>query len=286
MRHILNDCSHVALCDETHYMGHVMPTAGMRRHFRRFAPLTADNNVRRLVEHMYSPAFIRYSRFKELGWQWKWVVNTVARDVVCERLLACDRSESAIFDVFMGLYADYRGATVRGEKTPIHLRWADELMKWYPNARIIHMMRDPRGVHVSDLKRRREQQKRAPVYRVLRTMGSLFEIVTAVETTLMWGDSVDRARRMSRMYPGRYFVVKFEDLVSAPLQIVPSLCQDLGILFEQKMLDRTVVSAGFRKGDRGFDGSAAQRWSENISGWAARWYSWRFRRELAEFDYE
>jgi hypothetical protein len=286
MRHILNDCFTVALCDETHYMGHVISTAGMRRHFRHFAPLTDDAKVRRLVDHMLSPAFERYSLFKELGWQWSWFVKTVRPEVIRDTLLASDRSEAGIFDAFMGLYADHRGATVRGEKTPIHLRWAEELMVWYPNSKIIHMIRDPRAVHVSDLKRRREQKSRAPAYEVLRRLGSVFEIFTIIETTLMWSDSEKRARRMARLHPDRYIMVKFEDLIRAPQEVVPRLCSDLGIPFEEKMLDRTVVSAGFKKGDIGFDGPAAQRWSRHISGWAARWYGWYFKNALQRFGYE
>ncbi len=84
MRHLLNDCAAVWLCDETHYMGHLLPSACMRRHFRRFAPLTDDANVHRLVDHMYAPEFRHYSRFKELGWQWRWIVeNFSAEQVGC-----------------------------------------------------------------------------------------------------------------------------------------------------------------------------------------------------------
>lgn len=286
MRHILNDCSTVALCDETHFMGHVIPSAGMRRHFRRFAPLKVDGNVLRLVDHVYSPQFEKYTVFKELGWQWKWLASEVPKDMLVERLLASDRSERGIFDVVMELYANQRGAIVRGEKTPIHLRWTSELMEWFPKAKIIHMIRDPRGVHVSDLKRRREQRKRAPVYRVLRALGPIFEILTTIETTLMWDDSVTRALRMSQLHPDRYLLVKFEELVCNPIEVVPILCSGLGIKFEQRMLDRTVVSAGFRKGDTGFDGPAAERWSEHISAWAAWWYKCRFRDDLRTFGYQ
>jgi hypothetical protein len=285
MRHILNDSSTVALCDETHFMGHVIPSAGMRRHFQRFAPLSEDRNIERLVDHIYSPEFERYSVFKELGWQWQWLASDVPRSLLAERLFACDRSECGIFDVVMELYANQRGATVRGEKTPIHLRWTSELLEWYPKAKIIHMIRDPRGVHVSDLKRRREQQKRAPVYRVLRVLGPLFEVLTTIETTLMWDDSVKRASRMSKLHPDRYFLVKFEELVRSPQDVVPRLCVGLGITFEPKMLDRTVVSAGFQRGERGFDGPAAERWSGHISNWAAWWYKWRFREELVMLGY-
>jgi hypothetical protein len=286
MRHVLNDHSAVALCDETHYMGHVISGAGMRQHLARFRPLSSDDNVERLVAHMQSPRFRKYSIFKDLGWQWTWFVDSVPREEVLAHLLASDRSEAGIFDAFMTLYAKKRGATVRGEKTPIHLRWSEELLEWYPRSKIIHMMRDPRGVHVSDLKRRREQQKRAPVYKVLRSLGPAFETLTTAETSLMWADSARRAARMARRFPDRYLVVKFEDLVVDPERVIRKLCSDLGLSFEPKMLERTVVSAGFRKGDRGFDVAAARRWSEHISRWSTAWYQWRFSKWLGLFGYE
>jgi hypothetical protein len=67
MRRVLNKSTEISLCDETHYMGHVIPSEGMRQKFRRFGDLTVDDNVRRLVDWMYSPAFHKYSWWKELG---------------------------------------------------------------------------------------------------------------------------------------------------------------------------------------------------------------------------
>jgi hypothetical protein len=286
MRFLLNDCSLVHVCDETHYMGHLIPSAGMRQHFRRFQPLTDDANVQRLVDHMYDPAFRRYSRFKEIGWQWTQIMKFYDRETVRERLLACDRSEPAVFDVVMGLIADREGAVVRGEKTPIHMRWTEELLAWYPGAKVVHIIRDPRAVHVSDLKRRREQTSRAPVYRLLRRLGPLFDAFMAAQTTYYWRDSVRRARRMSASFPDRYLVVRFEDVVGDPQRTIPTLCADLGIPFEEKMLDRTVVSEGFRAGEKGFDTRAARRWEAHIGKGARRWYDWWFGDQLREFGYE
>ena len=286
MRHVLNDHSAVALCDETHYMGHIIRSVGMRQHFTRFQPLADDSNVESLVEYMHSPRFRKYSAFKDLGWQWTWFVDSVAKDALLAALLASDRSEAGIFDALMKLYAEQRGRPIVGEKTPIHLRWTEELLRWYPGAKIVHMMRDPRGVHVSDLKRRKEQEKRAPVYKALRRLGPVFEFLTTAETSLMWAESAKRAEQMSRLFTGRYLIVRFEDLVKDPESVVRKLCTDLGLPFETCMLERTVVSAGFRQGERGFDDAAARRWSVHISRWATWWYSWRFAGMLERYGYD
>jgi hypothetical protein len=267
-------------------MGHVISSVGMRQHFARFQPLAEDSNVRRLVSHIHSPKFRTYSMFKDLGWQWTWLVDSVSREDLEAALLRSDRTEAGVFHAVMWLYGKSHGATILGEKTPIHLRWAEELLSWYPNSKIVHMMRDPRAVHVSDLKRRREQQKRAPVYRIVRRLGAAFEMLTTAETSWMWADSARRAQNMSRLHPDRYIVVRFEDLVRDPETVTRKLCLDLDIPFEERMLDRTVVSAGFKRGEQGFDSAAAGRWSEHISGWAARWYSSRLTGLLGQFGYE
>lgn len=286
MRHVLNDHSAVALCDETHYMGHVISSVGMRQHFARFQPLADDSNVKRLVAYIHSQKFRKYSIFKDLGWQWTWLVDSVSREELESALLGSDRTEAGVFHAVMLFYGRSRGATILGEKTPIHLRWTEELLSWYPDSKIVHMMRDPRAVHVSDLKRRREQQKRAPVYRIVRRLGVAFEMLTTAETSWMWADSARRAQEMARRYPDRYIIVRFEDLVRDPESVTRKLCLDLCIPFEERMLDRTVVSAGFKKGERGFDSAAAERWSEHISEWATRWYRWRLKRLLGQFSYE
>jgi hypothetical protein len=43
--------------------------------------------------------------------------------------------------------------TIFGEKTPHNLYHLDELSAWYPNAKFIHIIRDPRAVFVSEIYR-------------------------------------------------------------------------------------------------------------------------------------
>ena len=120
-----------------------------------------------------------------------------------------------MFDTLLRLYADRRGKSVIGEKTPAHVRHGDTLLRWYPGGRIIHMLRDPRAIYVSDLRRRRQHPGSVP-YRILNKLPGGMSAVLLVQTTTAWLESVARLRDNQRRHPGRYLVMRFEDLVSQP----------------------------------------------------------------------
>lgn len=284
MRRIFNRSSQAALCDENFYMGHLIESEGMRYKFRRFGDLSDDQNVKRLTDFIYSPAFKQYSRLKKLTWQWRWFVTEVSPEVMLERLLACDRSERAVFDVFLSLFAEAQNAVVKGEKTPAHIRYIDELLEWFPNGKIVHMMRDPRAIFTSELRRRKEFPV-TTIYKLLRRVDILLKLFLMVQVTITWRDSVKRYRRNIEMYNDRYLLVRFEDLVSCPQESTRELCNKLGLEFQEQMLEQRVISDGFQSGKTGFDTNASKRWLKHIPGWVNRWFSFWFRNDLAKFGY-
>jgi hypothetical protein len=79
--------------------------------------------------------------------------------------------------------------------------------------------------------------------------------------------------------------MKFEDLVREPEANLRSLCQFLGVDFQEEMLNQSVVSSGFQFGKSGFDAQAAQRWKEHIRPWESAWFKFWFRKHLAAFGY-
>ncbi|RPI35093.1 MAG: sulfotransferase, partial [Chloroflexota bacterium] len=158
------------------------------------------------------------------------------------------------------------------------------LMEWFPQGKVIHMMRDPRGIFVSELRRRREEATSAP-YKQLKRFKSLFEIYILVQTTLAWLDSANRFQQYKAQYPHNYRLQRFEDLVRDPEEQIRSLCQFLGVEFQGEMLEQEVVSKGFQVGTVGFDSHAADRWKKHIAPWMHTWFRLVLGKTMKQFGY-
>jgi hypothetical protein len=284
MRRTLNSSDHIAISSENHFMGHLIPSEGMRYRFRKFGDLADDDNVRRLVDHIYSEAFKRGSKLRGVSTQWLWIVRNVDKQEFLRRLLDSDRSDRALFATMMRVYADRKGKPIMGEKTPAHVRYVPTLLAWFPEGRVIHMIRDPRAIFVSELRRRQKEAATAP-YRQLKRIPALFRLYILLQTTLAWLESAYLCQRYRARYPANYYPLRFEDLVADPERQIRQVCAFLGVEFQAKMLDQDVVSKGFQAGQSGFDAQAADRWRAHIGGWAGAWLALCFKKYLRQFGY-
>ena len=282
MRHILEGSSRVSICRENHFLGHLLASEGVRQQLRtRFGDRPDDDRARRLVDFLYDGGLERSSRLRGMSRQWVWTTRHVPRDLFLERFLASDRSERALFEIVLRTYADHEGKAIMGEKTPAHVRYVDTLLEWFPGGRVVHMVRDPRAIYVSELRRRAEHSPSLP-YRLLRPIGPLLSGFILLETTLAWLESVIRLERNRKRHADRYLAVRFEDLVADPEREIRRTCDFLGIAFEQPMLDQVVVSRGHNLGHAGFDRGAAGRWRDRLGpagrGWFRAWFGPQLRR--------
>ncbi|HXG26652.1 MAG TPA: sulfotransferase [Candidatus Binatia bacterium] len=284
LRTVFESTSTVAIAQENHYLGHLFERWGARQRFARLGDPRDDATIRAIVDDLYSGAFQRRSRLREISPYWRWLLRTVPREEVERRLLASDRTDRGLFEAFLRLYADHHGKAVLGEKTPAHINYADELLEWFPGGRIVQMVRDPRGVYVSELRRRRERPSSVP-YRQLRYVPPLFALFVLLQVTWAWARAIDRHRELSVRYPDRYRMVRFEDLVRDPQATLAGLFDVLGLPLEPQVFDRTVVSRGVNLGEQGFDATAADRWQHAISGRARRWLETTLRGRMRSVGY-
>ncbi len=284
IRRILNRSDQIAICAENHFMGHLLSREGTRYKFRQLGDLADDDNVRKLVDFIYTGGLERSWRYRQMSSHWYWLIKRVDPNVLRERILASDRSERALFMIMMSLYAEQKGKPLMGEKTPAHVRYVDTLLAWYPEAKVIHMVRDPRAIYVSEL-RRRQVDKESTLYRYLKRVSPLFKLFVFMQTALAWWESVARYRRYRRSFVKNYYPLKFERLVQEPEQTIRDLCCFLGVEFQESMLDQEVVSLGFSAGQQGFDARTAQRWKAQIDPWVDRAYSFLFKSYVSEFGY-
>ena len=270
LRETLEDTSTVAIAQENHYLGHLLEGWGARRQFARLGDPREDATIQKIVDHLYSGGFQRASRLREISPYWRWLMRTVPREEVERRLLTTDRSDRAVFTELLRIYADHHGKPVIGEKTPAHINYADTLLHWFPGGRIVQMVRDPRGVYVSELRRRWERPASVP-YRQLKAVPPLFSLFVILQVTWAWARAIDRHRDLAARFPDRYRMVRFEDLVREPEGTLGGLFDFLGLPLEPKVFERQVTSRGVNLGSQGFDASAADRWKDAISGRARRW---------------
>lgn len=284
MRNILNSSDQVAICRENHFLGHLIPSEGAGYKFRKVGDLSDDDNVRKLVDYIYSGMFAKSSKLRGMSPHWKWLVKRVDREEFLHRILDSDRSGRALFSVALRTFADRRGKPIAGEKTPAHVRYVPTLLEWFPDGKIIHMFRDPRAVFVSELRRRKQLAITTP-YKQLKRFDFLFTFFIVLQTTLTCFEGVSLYRKYRKLYPNNYYLLKFEDLANAPEKYVRQVCDFLGVDFQEKMLEQKVISRGFRLGQAGFDAQAATRWKEHIPPWINAWFLFWFSKHLKELGY-
>lgn len=284
MRNILNQSDWIAISRENHFLGHLVGAEGMRQKFRKFGDLSNDENVHKLVDHLYSGGSERSSWFRRASSHWRWITRRVDRPDFTQKLLETDRSERAFFILLMQLFAEKKGKPIMGEKTPAHFRYVETLLNWFPEAKIIHMMRDPRGIFVSEWRRRQKEAQSFP-YRQLKQIPFLLKLVILLQTTITWREGARRCQENQRKHSLNYYTQRFEDLVSEPERHVKEMCAFIGVPFQPNMLEQTVVSLGFQEKQTGFDAGAADRWKKHITPGIDAWFRFWLGDDMKKLGY-
>lgn len=173
-------------------------------------------------------------------------------------------SYARLFDLIGRHYAERQGKPRWGDKSLNTERYAEPIFEAFPQARIIHMIRDPRDRYASAWTR--WGQSRGGV-------GA---------GTAMWLWSVECARRNSQRYPDRYKLLRYETLVFRPEETLQELCAFLGEAYSPEML--TMQSAQqFR--DEGGNSSYGRRQPGRIStGSIGRFRNVMSRRQIAYME--
>ncbi len=268
MRKILNCSEDVAICrGESHFLGGIRllglaTKPGFRQQFTNVGNISTDAGVKKVVDHIYDVC---------QNFFWSWVRENVEREEFLNKLVQSDQTDRALFDLVMAFYAN--GKPIRGEKTPSHIHHVPTLLEWFPDAKIIHMFRDPRAVYVS-LKRKHEQ-KTSPLY-------------LSLDVTTAWLRVVRLHHQYQQLYPNSYYFCRYEDLISDPKANLQKLCEFLGINFHEAMLQQAVINSSFVSRDdqiQGFDAAAIARWRKHIHPVTNYWFVLWCKRRLLEFGY-
>ena len=123
-------------------------------------------------------------------------------------------------------YAEARGKSRFGDKTPAYMRQLGLLERVFPDAQYVHIVRDGRDAGLSFV-----AMKRRPRFNWSRPRGLL-------DFAWAWRQEVEEARSFGRTVArGRYLELRYEDLVADPEGKLRAICSFLGLEFEPAMLE-------------------------------------------------
>lgn len=285
MRYLLETSDRIAIARENHFMGHILGRRGARHFFRRAGDLKDDAAVRKIVDMIYSGEYEKLAGWRRPSPYWYWLKDEVPREEIERRLLAAERTERGMFEAFLRVYADMAGKPVMGEKTPTHLNYVDTLLEWFPDARVIHMLRDPRAVYVSD-RFRRQTRDRFP-YSIMKRVPFLLESYLLLLYSVSWRRALGKHARLLKKHPGRYMLVRFEDVVKKPNETLPDVFGFLGVAMPESVESDVEVPQkhGMRSSGEGIDPQAADRWRERIRTPARRFLELTLRGPMRRYGY-
>ncbi len=177
LQQLLDAHPRIAITPETHFMPEIW------YHRQQFGDITSETGFHELVDYVR-----KRPEFGDLN---------ISSEEFRQRAVAGERSFRSVFCALLEMYGEKSGKPIIGEKTPDHFRFIPTLAEWFPNARFVNIIRDPRAVACS--------------WRSLPwSTGSIRG------DALAWRDQQGVLRRQARRYRARMISIKYEDLVSQP----------------------------------------------------------------------
>jgi omega-hydroxy-beta-dihydromenaquinone-9 sulfotransferase len=174
-------------------------------------------------------------------------------------------------ELFAGIAAEFTkaaGKEIPCEQTPRNIFYAEALLDMYPQARIVHMIRDPRAVMASQKQRGRRRhlvrnKQALTLWESLRTRINYHPYTMAK----LWRRAAQEARRLD----GRsgFMILRFEDLLTEPERTIRRLCEHIGVPFEPSMLDVGQINSSHQSAvggaRRGIHKDAIDTWRTKLT---------------------
>jgi hypothetical protein len=201
LRLILNSHSSIAVPHPPHIMKFFDPLVSS------YGDLANDRNFRQLINDV--------CRMVELH-PYPWEIKPERERVF---LHAQDRSLISIYFAIYDQYLEFTGKKRWACKSTFMIEHVAEILRYYPDARFIYMVRDGRDVAVS---------AKSSIFNHFHVYYSARRWKREQQAGLSW---------LSGLPPKQIMLLKYENLITDPASVTESICGFLGERFEERMLE-------------------------------------------------
>lgn len=192
-----------------------------------------------------------------------------------------------VYRTFLFREAAGNDAAIPCEQTPRNSYYLGEILERFPGARVVHMVRDPRDVLLSQKrkwKRRFLGASNIPLTEAVRSWVNYHPLTIS----RLWG-ATERAVAPYRDHP-RVRTVAFEDVLDAPEATIRRVCEFVEVPFHESMLAVRQIGSSNQKDRpdrRGIDPSRSGNWrAGGLSDTEVYLCETVAAALMAEYDYE
>ena len=195
-------------------------------------------------------------------------------DETVEKIMAGPATIGSAFGIIFKEFADRHGKARWGDKRPAYYQEVDVLLRLFPDAQIVHIVRDGRS-NVASL-------KRMPWW-PFDSVGSM----------AAWSMAEYCAQRNLKRLPADTFhLVRYESLVADPRTVLGELCDFLGEDFDDAMLEPHQVSDVVPERKHwhenlksGVSTAQVDSWRQGLEPWELGLMETVLRRKLKRYGY-
>ena len=181
----------------------------------------------------------------------------------CETLSNFPLAPTELFSAFLCYEASLKDKTIPCDQTPRNVFYIDEILKFYPQAKIINMIRDPRDVLLSQ---KRKWKRRFLGGTDLPIKESFRDWINYHPITIsrIWHTAVSAADRFSNN--DNVLSIYFEQLLANPETTVEKICKFIDIGYSSTLLQVPQVGSSVNEdnvGQLGINPNRAGNWNES-----------------------
>ncbi len=245
VREILNRHPRIHLFDEVHYFERVWDDRA------KLGDLSDPTARRAAVERV-----LRIAR--DFGSD-QAVLEVLPPEELESRMIRGGGGHAALLRALLEAGAQLRHADIWGDSSPHDVLYLSTLFEWYPDARVVALVRDPRAFLGSYKNYHR------------RGVSSYRERYNPVTNSVLWRSSMTAVLDAERMPWGCCVLrVRYEDLVRDPGAWVKRMCEHVGVDYDPRMLDVERSNSSFvaetdTGRERGIVTTSTERWKTELT---------------------